>query len=373
MSTALKKTGEQDTILILVATSGDTGKAALAGFQDVPQTKIMVFYPEGGVSKIQQLQMVTQEGGNVNVTAVRGNFDDAQTGVKKIFGDKAFAKELAAAQTKLSSANSINWGRLVPQIVYYFSAYADLLAAERIQMGDAINFCVPTGNFGDILAGYYAKCMGLPVGRLICASNKNNVLTDFLTTGTYDRNRDFFKTITPSMDILISSNLERLLYHMSGSTDAVAGWMRELSETGKYTIPQDLLARIQQTFAAGWADDEATKGAISEAFEGSHYVMDTHTAVAWRVADDYLDRTGDERPMVVVSTASPYKFSGSVLEALGASTEGKDAFALLDELQDISGTAAPTGLSGLHSKDVRHKDVCEKKDMKNFVAAFAKQ
>ena len=261
----------------------------------------------------------------------------------------------------------------MPQIVYYFSAYADLLAAERIKMGDAINFCVPTGNFGDILAGYYAKCMGLPVGRLICASNKNNVLTDFLTTGTYDRNRDFFKTITPSMDILISSNLERLLYHMSGSTDAVAGWMRELSETGKYTIPQDLLARIQQTFAAGWADDEATKGAISEAFEGSHYVMDTHTAVAWRVADDYLDRTGDERPMVVVSTASPYKFSGSVLEALGATTDGKDAFALLDELQDISGTAAPTGLSSLRSKDVRHKDVCEKKDMKNFVAAFAKQ
>ena len=376
MSTALKKTGEQATILILVATSGDTGKAALAGFCDVPQTKIMVFYPEGGVSQIQQLQMVTQEGGNVNVTAVRGNFDDAQTGVKRIFGDKSFAKELEAAQTKptkLSSANSINWGRLVPQIVYYFSAYADLLAAERIKMGDAINFCVPTGNFGDILAGWYAKCMGLPVGRLICASNKNNVLTDFLTTGTYDRNRDFYKTITPSMDILISSNLERLLYHMSGSADAVAGWMRELQETGKYTIPQDLLARIQQTFAAGWADDEATKGAIAEAFEGSHYVMDTHTAVAWRVADDYLDRTGDERPMVVVSTASPYKFSGSVLEALGATTDGKDAFALLDELQDISGTAAPTGLSSLRKKDVRHKDVCAKNDMKNFVAAFAKQ
>ena len=373
MSTALKKTGEKDTILILVATSGDTGKAALAGFQDVPQTKIMVFYPEGGVSKIQQLQMVTQEGGNVNVTAVRGNFDDAQTGVKKIFGDKAFAKELAAAETKLSSANSINWGRLVPQIVYYFSAYADLLAAERVKMGDAVNFCVPTGNFGDILAGWYAKQMGLPVGRLVCASNKNNVLTDFLTTGTYDRNRDFFKTITPSMDILISSNLERLLYHMSGSADAVAGWMRELAETGRYTIPQDLLAKIQQTFAAGWADDAATKGAISEAFEGSHYIMDTHTAVAWRVADDYLDRTGDERPMVVVSTASPYKFSGSVLEALGAATEGKDAFALLDELQDISGTAAPKGLSSLRTKDVRHKGVCEKKDMKNFVAAFAKQ
>ncbi|MCI6231179.1 MAG: threonine synthase [Selenomonas sp.] len=373
MSTALKKTGEKDTILILVATSGDTGKAALAGFQDVPQTKIMVFYPEGGVSKIQQLQMVTQEGGNVNVTAVRGNFDDAQTGVKKIFGDKAFAKELAAAETKLSSANSINWGRLVPQIVYYFSAYADLLAAERVKMGDAVNFCVPTGNFGDILAGWYAKQMGLPVGRLVCASNKNNVLTDFLTTGTYDRNRDFFKTITPSMDILISSNLERLLYHMSGSADAVAGWMRELAETGRYTIPQDLLAKIQQTFAAGWADDAATKGAIAEAFEGSHYIMDTHTAVAWRVADDYLDRTGDERPMVVVSTASPYKFSGSVLEALGAATEGKDAFALLDELQDISGTAAPKGLSSLRTKDVRHKGVCEKKDMKNFVAAFAKQ
>ncbi|MDY6268593.1 MAG: threonine synthase [Selenomonadaceae bacterium] len=373
LSTALKKTGEKDTILILVATSGDTGKAALEGFRDVPQTKIMVFYPEGGVSAIQQLQMVTQEGGNTSVVAVRGNFDDAQTGVKRIFGDKAFSAELAAAQTKLSSANSINWGRLVPQIVYYFSAYADLLAAGRVKMGDAVNFCVPTGNFGDILAGYYAKCMGLPVGRLICASNRNNVLTDFLTTGTYDRNRDFYKTITPSMDILISSNLERLLYHMSGSTDAVAGWMKELAETGKYTVPQDLLAKIQQTFAAGWADDVATKDAIKEAFDGSHYSMDTHTAVAWRVADDYLDRTGDERPMVVVSTASPYKFSGSVLEALGVDTQNLDAFALLDELQDITGTAAPSGLSSLRSKEVRHKTVCAKEEMKKIVAAFAKQ
>ena len=245
----------------------------------------MVFYPEGGVSRIQHLQMTTQEGGNVNVTAVRGNFDDAQTGVKRIFGDKAFGKELAAVGVKLSSANSINWGRRVPQIVYYFSAYADLLVAGRITMGDAVNFCVPTGNFGDILAGFYAKCMGLPVGRLVCASNKNNVLTDFLTTGTYNRNRAFYQTITPSMDILISSNLERLLYHMSGSTAAVAGWMKALAETGTYTIPGDLLAKIQETFAAGWADEDATKAAIKEAYDTEGYIPDTHTAVAWQVAE----------------------------------------------------------------------------------------
>ena len=371
LSTALKKTGETDDVLILVATSGDTGKAALEGFRDVPQTKIMVFYPDGGVSRIQHLQMATQEGGNVNVTAVRGNFDDAQTGVKEIFGDKAFGAELAQAGVKLSSANSINWGRLVPQIVYYFSAYADLLAAKRIQMGDAIDFCVPTGNFGDILAGYYAKCMGLPIGRLVCASNKNNVLTDFLTTGTYDRNRAFFQTITPSMDILISSNLERLLYHMSGSTDAVAGWMKELRETGKYTIPQALLAKIQETFAAGWADEDATKAAIKSAYDTESYIPDTHTAVAWRVAEEYQKKTGDQRPMVIVSTASPYKFNGSVLAALGQETAGKDEFALLDALESLNSDPTPVGLAALKTKTVRHKDVCEREEMRAFARAFA--
>ena len=363
LSTALRKTGEKDEVLILVATSGDTGKAALEGFRDVPQTKIMVFYPDGGVSRMQHLQMTTQEGKNVNVTAVRGNFDDAQTGVKRIFGDKAFGAKLAKAHVKLSSANSINWGRLVPQIVYYFSAYADLLSAQRIQMGDAIDFCVPTGNFGDILAGYYAKCMGLPVGRLVCASNKNNVLTDFLTTGTYDRNRDFFQTITPSMDILISSNLERLLYHMSGSAEQVTGWMKELRETGKYTIPQALLTKIQQTFAAGWADEDATKAAIKEAYDTEGYIPDTHTAVAWRVAEAYQKKTGDKRPMVIVSTASPYKFNGSVLAALGHETAGKDEFALLDELQAINSDPTPVGLASLKTKEIRHKDVCEREAM----------
>ncbi|MCI6086228.1 MAG: threonine synthase [Selenomonas sp.] len=371
LSTALAKTGEQDDVLILVATSGDTGKAALEGFRDVPQTKIMVFYPEGGVSRIQHLQMTTQEGGNVNVTAVRGNFDDAQTGVKRIFGDKAFGKELAAVGVKLSSANSINWGRLVPQIVYYFSAYADLLVAGRITMGDAVNFCVPTGNFGDILAGFYAKCMGLPVGRLVCASNKNNVLTDFLTTGTYNRNRAFYQTITPSMDILISSNLERLLYHMSGSTAAVAGWMKALAETGTYTIPGDLLAKIQETFAAGWADEDATKAAIKEAYDTEGYIPDTHTAVAWQVAEAYQKETGDTRPMVVVSTASPYKFNGSVLAALGHETAGKDEFALLDELAFMNSDPTPAGLASLKTKTVRHQDVCEREEMRAFVRAFA--
>ena len=372
LSTALKKTGETNEILILVATSGDTGKAALEGFRDVPQTKIMVFYPEGGVSRIQYLQMATQEGRNVQVTAVRGNFDDAQNGVKAIFSDKAFGEELAQACVKLSSANSINWGRLVPQIVYYFGAYADLLSAGRIAYGDAVNFCVPTGNFGDILAGFYAKCMGLPVGRLVCASNKNNVLTDFLTTGVYDRNRAFYQTITPSMDILISSNLERLLYHMSGDAKAVAGWMAELKETGTYTIPHELLAKIQETFAASWADEEATKAAIRTAYETEHYIPDTHTAVAWNVAEAYQAETGDKRPMVIVSTASPYKFNGSVLAALGHVTAGKDEFTLLDELQSIAKDPTPAGLASLKTKAVRYQAVCDRSEMRAAVAAFAR-
>lgn len=373
LKTALGKTGEKATVLILVATSGDTGKAALEGFRDVDQTKIMVFYPEGGVSRIQGLQMLTQEGNNVNVTAVRGNFDDAQSGVKRIFGDAAFGEELAAAGVKLSSANSINWGRLVPQIVYYFSAYADLLGAERIAYGDEVNFCVPTGNFGDILAGYYAKCMGLPIGRLICASNRNNVLTEFLHTGTYNRNRAFYKTITPSMDILISSNLERLLYHMSNDAQQVAKWMKELAKTGTYTIDKELLQKIQQTFWADWADDEATKATIKEAYSFHHYIPDTHTAVAWQVAERYQRETGDQREMVVVSTASPYKFNGSVLSALGVPVDSQDEFALLDRLQELNDDKIPHGLASLREKTVRHRDVCAPDEMKKFVAAFAKQ
>ncbi len=373
MSTALKKTGTKDEVLILVATSGDTGKAALEGFRDVPQIKIMVFYPEGGVSRIQRLQMLTQEGTNVNVTAVRGNFDDAQSGVKQIFGDRPFNDELQEAGIRLSSANSINWGRLVPQIVYYFSAYADLLAAGRIEAGEEIDFTVPTGNFGDILAGFYAKCMGLPVHKLVCASNTNNVLTDFLRTGVYDRNRDFYKTISPSMDILISSNLERLLYHMTNDTQKVAGWMQQLRETGRYEIDADLLAKIQQVFWADWTSDEDTKACIGEVFAKEHYVADPHTAVAWRVAEHYQKETGDAHHMVVVSTASPYKFNGSVLEALGEKTGGLDEFALLDRLAAVSGTKIPEGLASLRNKEIRHDGTCTPEGMEQSVLRFAEK
>lgn len=371
MSTALRKTGEKDTVLILVATSGDTGKAALEGFRDVEQTKIMVFYPEGGVSKIQRLQMLTQKGSNVNVTAVRGNFDDAQSGVKAIFSDEAFGSKLAEHGVKLSSANSINWGRLVPQIVYYFSAYADLLSAHRIQAGDEIDFCVPTGNFGDILAAFYAKCMGLPVHKLVCASNVNNVLTDFLQTGVYNRKRDFFKTITPSMDILISSNLERLLYHVTKDAAKVKAWMRQLSETGRYDVGADVLGEIQKLFWAGYTDDAGTKAAIRRVYEAKRYVPDTHTAVAWDVAEQYRKATGDKHEMVVVSTASPYKFNASVLEALGERIEGLDEFRLLDLLLEKSGHPIPAGLDSLRTAKELHKGVCEKDGMEAAVGAFA--
>ena len=339
MSTALKKTGEKDEVLILVATSGDTGKAALEGFRDVPQIRIMVFYPQGGVSRIQQLQMLTQEGSNVNVTAVTGNFDDAQSGVKRIFGDKDFNEALAAKGIRLSSANSINWGRLVPQIVYYFSAYADLLSSGKIEPGEAIDFTVPTGNFGDILAGFYAKCMGLPVHKLICASNANNVLTDFLRTGVYDRQRDFFKTISPSMDILISSNLERLLYHMTEDKEKVASWMQQLQQQGCYDVGSELLAK--------------------------------DPAVAWSVAEKYQQTTGDAHHMVVVSTANPYKFNGSVLDALGVKTQGVDEFTLLDELQQRNEDPIPEGLASLRKKAVRHDGVCAPATMEKAVLLFA--
>ena len=313
LTASLRKTGEEKTVCILVATSGDTGKAALEGFRDVDRTKILVFYPDGGVSEMQKLQMVTQEGKNVGVCAVRGNFDDAQTGVKRIFSDEALRGELAGRGYFLSSANSINWGRLLPQIVYYVSAYCDLLNAGTIEAGTRVNFCVPTGNFGNILSGFYAKKMGVPIGRLICASNENNVLTDFIKTGTYDRNRPFYQTASPSMDILISSNLERLLYHVSGSSEKVAGWMQELSATGKYTVDAETLAKIQQSFAAGYADDADGAAEIKARFDGDHYLCDTHTAVAFRVAE--TRRT--DAPMVVLSTASPFKFPRDVLTALG--------------------------------------------------------
>lgn len=371
LSAALKKQGEKSEVLILAATSGDTGKAALAGFCDVPQTKIMVFYPSGGVSRIQWLQMVTQPGQNVGVMAVEGNFDDAQRGVKEIFSDAALREKLSASGIKLSSANSINWGRLAPQIVYYFSAYADLLNLGKIKNGDAVNFTVPTGNFGNILAGFYARQMGLPIGRLVCASNQNNVLTDFLLTGYYDRNRTFYKTITPSMDILISSNLERLLYHLTGDTATVRRWMQDLAADGRYDCGVGMLQRMQNYFWADWADDEKTQAAIREVYDAHHYVMDPHTAVAWAVAQAYRRRTDDQRPMVVVSTASPYKFNDSVLCALGVETEGKDAFALLSALAEKNEVPIPVGLAALKGAAVLHEAVCRREDMAEEVRRFA--
>ena len=351
---AKKNLDRTEKTLILVATSGDTGKAALDGYHDIPGVEIAVFFPTGGTSEIQRLQMVTQEGENVAVYAVRGNFDDAQTGVKKVFGDPAIAAELAKRNIRLSSANSINWGRLVPQIVYYFYAYFRLAEQGAVAWGKPVDFCVPTGNFGDILAGYYAKQMGLPVGKLVCASNKNNVLTDFLTTGTYDARRTFYKTTSPSMDILISSNLERLLCHVSGSSEKVAGWMQELNTTGKYTVDAETLEKIRQTFAAGYADDAEGAAEIKARFDEDRYLCDTHTAVAFRVAETV--RT--EAPMVVLSTASPFKFPRDVLAALGQQAPASD-FAAMAALTARTGAEAPASLRELDKQEVRFKTVLQ--------------
>lgn len=368
MSAALKKTRRTEEIVILVATSGDTGKAALEGFKDVDQTKILVFYPQAGVSRIQQMQMVTQAGGNVGVVAVNGNFDDAQGGVKQIFNDGAFNKAMEEKGYQLSSANSINWGRLAPQIVYYFSAYAELLGKGKINQGDRVNFVVPTGNFGNILAGYYAKKMGLPVNRLICASNANNVLTEFLTTGTYNKKRSFYKTNTPSMDILISSNLERLLYHVSGDAAKVKEWMDSLNQNGEYTIGKDYLDEIQKVFWADWTEDKKTSAQIKEVYEKYHYVMDTHTAVAWNAANAYRAATGDKTLNVIVSTASPYKFNESVLAALQANVpENADAFTLLNVLANINRVGVPQGLARLKDAEVLHTKKCAPGEMAEMV------
>ena len=346
---AKRNLGRTEQTRILVATSGDTGKAALDGYHDVPRVDIAVFYPTGGTSEIQRLQMATQEGANVAVYAVQGNFDDAQTGVKKVFGDPAVAAALAEKGVRLSSANSINWGRLVPQIVYYFAAYGQLLRAGEISFGDPVDFCVPTGNFGDILAGYYAKRMGLPVGMLICASNENNVLTDFLSTGCYAARRTFYKTTSPSMDILVSSNLERLLYHITGSDAAVAGWMQSLNETGSYTVDKDTLAAIQQSFGCGWASEAEVCQEIRARYEQDGYLCDTHTAVAFHVA---AQKKRENVPMVVLSTASPFKFPRSVLEALGHTAPEND-FEAMSALEDATGRTAPASLAALRTKAER--------------------
>ncbi|MBO5007552.1 MAG: threonine synthase [Clostridia bacterium] len=371
LTKAVKKTGENNEIVILVATSGDTGKAALEGFKDVDGTRIQVYYPETGVSEIQKLQMITQEGNNVSVIAVKGNFDDAQTGVKKIFTDNEYKAELAQKGYSLSSANSINWGRLVPQIVYYFSAYADMVKNAEISAGDEINICVPTGNFGNILAAYYAKIMGLPVKKLICASNKNSVLTDFITTGTYDKSRDFYTTISPSMDIIISSNLERLLFIMSGCDDElISQYMKSLSENGVYTVSEDILAKIKSDFAAGCCDDEMTKATIKEIKDKYNYTADTHTAVAIKVYMDYVKATSDTTKTVIASTANPYKFNKSVLEAVAQVPDNADEFELLDILSKVSGLEIPDSLGGLKTKEIRFNTTCDKSMMKDEVSKF---
>ena len=363
ITAARRQEGVREQIVILTATSGDTGKAALEGFRDVEGTRIMVFYPEEGVSQVQKAQMVTQEGKNVCVCAVRGNFDDAQTGVKNIFA----AGVPQGAQVRLSSANSINIGRLAPQVVYYFKAYADLVRSGRISVGQPVDFVVPTGNFGDILAGYFAKKMGLPVGRLVCASNRNDVLTQFLQTGVYDRRRPFYKTLSPSMDILVSSNLERLLFLLSqGDAKQVAEYMRRLRDDGVYRVQDALLARLQAEFSCGCCDDAQTEETIGRVWRESGYLMDTHTAVAWHVADEYLRRSKSETPVVVLSTASAYKFPAAVLRAIGGDASGEE-FGLMQRLHTLTGVPVPRALAQLAGKPVLHHDCVDRERMQDYV------
>ncbi len=367
---ALKKCGEERTALILVATSGDTGKAALEGYRDIPGTKIKVFYPVHGVSSVQKLQMQTQEGKNVSVAAIEGNFDDAQNGVKKIFSDTGFAKELNGEGVFLSSANSINWGRLVPQIVYYVSAYCDLLSSEKITLGEKIDICVPTGNFGNIFAAYIAKLMGLPIEKLVCASNMNNVLTDFLRSGVYDKNRKFYPTMSPSMDILISSNLERLLFVTLGAQKC-AGYMQALAENGRYELCAEDFGKISESFVGYCTNEEETAETIKRVYKEKNCLIDTHTAVAEYAAERYMDYYKAERKIVVVSTASAYKFANDVLNSLRGSKADNDLLAL-GELEEFTGTRAPLPLSSLQSRTVLHKQIISKDDMKNNTLGFAK-
>lgn len=367
LTTAAKKNNVTKDIVILTATSGDTGKAALAGFADVPGTKIIVFYPKGGVSRVQELQMVTQKGENTSVVAIHGNFDNAQSGVKALFEDKELEKELADAGYQFSSANSINIGRLVPQVVYYVYAYAKLLENEEIASGEEINVTVPTGNFGNILAAYYAKQMGVPIAKLICASNENKVLFDFFRTGVYDRNREFILTSSPSMDILISSNLERLIYTIAGQ-DAKKNseLMEQLMEKGTYEITPEMKERLAD-FAGGFATEEETKETIRTTYEKTGYVMDTHTAVAAYVCARYRKDSGDDKKCLVASTASPYKFIHSVMSAIDEKYADADEFDLVDELSRISGTEIPKAIEEIRNADIRHTMECDACDMKAAV------
>ena len=372
MTTAAKKNGVKNEIVILTATSGDTGKAAMAGFADVPGTRIIVFYPKDGVSRVQELQMLTQKGDNTSVVGIDGNFDDAQNGVKKIFNDKEFEKELAAKGYQLSSANSINIGRLVPQIVYYVYAYVKLLENGEIEDGEKINITVPTGNFGNILAAYFAKQMGLPVGRLICASNDNKVLYDFFQTGIYDRKREFILTSSPSMDILISSNLERLIYLSTGCDAAkTRELMEELTRDGKYTVTDDMRERMAD-FSGGYATQEENAAEIKRLFDDTGYMIDTHTGVASCVYRKYVKETNDTAKTVIASTASPYKFSRSVMEAIYGSEEGKDEFELIDEMEKASGVAVPAAIEEIRNAEIRHNIQCTPDTMESTVADILK-
>ena len=359
-----EKNGEDREICILVATSGDTGKAALEGFRDVPGTSCTVFYPLDGVSDVQRLQMVTTGGSNTHVIAVRGNFDDAQTGVKELFTSEEFRAKMAAEGRTLSSANSINLGRLVPQVVYYFSAYAELLKTHDIAAGEPVNFCVPTGNFGDILAGYYARAMGLPVNKLICASNRNNVLTDFFGTGIYSTHRTFFKTISPSMDILVSSNLERLLYEAADRDGAlIRTWMEQLKESGSYSVGEQRRDWLLDSFWGECADNKDTLAEIRKRWEQDHYLMDPHTAVAGHVLREYRKKSGDDTPSIIVSTASPYKFAADVLNALTGDNAGGDPFAASEAIQQLTGIPMPEQVRKLRELPVRHTAECDRDRM----------
>lgn len=367
LTTSAKKNNVTKEIVILTATSGDTGKAAMAGFADVEGTRIIVFYPKNGVSRVQELQMVTQKGDNTSVVAIHGNFDDAQTGVKQIFEDKAFAAELAEEGFQFSSANSINIGRLVPQVVYYVYAYAKLLQQEEITAGELINVVVPTGNFGNILAAYYAKEMGVPIGKLICASNENKVLFDFFTTGTYDRKREFVLTTSPSMDILVSSNLERLIYVLADSDATMNGtFMKALKEDGVYTITDEMKGKLG-SFDSGYATEDMVAGSIKEAYDKTGYVMDTHTAVADVVCKQYKEKTGDMTKCVIASTASPYKFVEDVMHAIDGKYDGTDAFELIEELNKVSGVEIPNAIEEIKEANILHTAECDSDKMKDIV------
>lgn len=370
MSISAKKVLSNKEIVILVATSGDTGKAALEGFKDVEGTKIIVFYPNQGVSSMQERQMVTQKGKNVDVVAIQGNFDDAQTGVKQIFTSRECKNRLNENHMIFSSANSINWGRLVPQIVYYFSAYCNLIQQGKIKNGAPIYVAVPTGNFGNILAAFYAMQMGLPIQKFLCASNENHILTDFLQTGVYNRNRDFYATLSPSMDILISSNLERMLYHLSDSDSELIGRLyHDLANDGNFRISDRLMRRFQDLFYAGYCTDEQTRQTIHSIFQKYHYLCDTHTAVAVSVHQKYMEDTNDRTPTVIASTASPYKFSQSVLEALRFGVKG-DSFTLMEHLSNHTNTPIPTSLKALQNQEVRFHRLINKNEMWDSVVSF---